>query len=225
MPYHSFPIQNVPLRFSVKPVKMPVEIQTEDEGIKVYVATIGYKFYLEDWHTELEENQRVWIIPKSAVSRDVKVDEGTIEYKDGKITGTKIYYCIRHHTFSVTSPCMPHRTRLGQLAYHRGRVLVFKGNKISGMFLDDFVQGYPTFCARILKSLMDFGVDPRIPPEEIYLKKFAYGLGVSFEDLIQAVHKFLDTGKKYVKGEIVPEVFWDHFENLTGVRGEGNFLR
>lgn len=72
----------------------------------------------------------------------------------------------------------------------------------------------------------------RITSEE-WLRAFAAhveGVGLSYNELMQAAAEYLETGKSYCFGEDIDystdwDEFWKHYRNVTGRAGDGEFFR
>lgn len=136
------------LRARTVAVKTMMEIDGELMTVK-----LGYRILLNDAHTELREGQKVWRIAKPMPGKPLDDDI----YSDYEVHGTKIYFSRRHKSFTVTSPCMPHRNRLGQLMWHRGRVIVIAPTKFVGMDVLEFVSSYGSFGCKVFEILKQNG--------------------------------------------------------------------
>lgn len=120
---------------------------TEGELIKY---KIGVRILFDDCHSDLRHGQWAWKIKRPLTNR-VIMDECI--FKDYQIHGTIVTFNKRHQSFSVTSPCMPHRDRLHNIIYHRSRVVVYAPNKFTGMPVDQFVKEYGNFGDRVFRVL------------------------------------------------------------------------
>lgn len=60
-----------------------------------------------------------------------------------------------------------------------------------------------------------------------WIKDFANDRGLSFAELMAAAKDWIEFAAQFERGgrgDSVPNEFWDHYYNLTGKRGSGNFF-
>ena len=76
-------------------------------------------------------------------------------------------------------------------------------------------------------------VDPAVYAQEEarrWIERYCDSMGIEYEDLMDhAAVRVLDRwhywneGDRF-EGEYLPDEFWDHYETITGKRGEGSFF-
>jgi hypothetical protein len=76
-------------------------------------------------------------------------------------------------------------------------------------------------------------VDPDVAESEAWIKNYARGIGVDYNELLQHAHAKVDNDDYWCEGgrfegEYTPDDFWEHFEKVTGrsvdENNRGNFF-
>lgn len=128
---------------------IPIQTMIENQDQEKFTVTIGYRFVLQDHHTELTHGQAAFLYTPN------RKDDSAAVYIPYRVHGTVVCYNRTHQSFSVLSPCMPHRSRINALMFHKGRVLVHKPTKFTGMKWKEFLETYGNFAAYIAKTFND----------------------------------------------------------------------
>jgi hypothetical protein len=64
-------------------------------------------------------------------------------------------------------------------------------------------------------------VEKNTNPSKEWIENFAGGLGLSYEEIMDAAEEYVEHGEYFVQGgrfegEYVPDEFWPHYESVTG---------
>jgi len=113
----------------------------------------------------------------------------------------------------IIDPYLNVSVRTGQMAW----LLVYP-RQITSL---RHVWSHPAF--RDESELVEKKVEVVEQPSESeeWIRSYATGIGVDYQELISHAHEYVDNGDHWNEGsrfesEWIPDEFWDHFENVTG---------